>query len=594
MQPAALLENLRQRRYLLPVLLLLCGFFVRMLYLDALSLWEDEGFSWIVISVDDFFATLSRDVHPPLYFLTLKFWTMLTGTSEFAMRFLSVLANMVGLALLYVLARELLRHRRVSAWMPLLAMGMFILSDLETSIAQDARSYTLLGIWILLAALAYLRWTRTASRRWAALWTISTALILYTHYVASFTVVAFGIHALLYLRGRQRLQAVGLMLLAGLLFSPWLLVLPQQVGKFAGDVVKGYPSNLTTLLYLHHFWLGGQWALLLGLLLVGVGVSVPRRWLPDRSAVLLLFWIVIPLALAFVANLYLPVLTENRLSQITPAVVLLIAFGLAQFPGSVRVFLVAVITFYGVTTLEVYRAKPPWESFATAIDQLAQQGDAVVLDFTGGDYPIQYYLDRDLDPQIPVASMWQWRTFQPASYESGMLEFMDTHATIWLARWSSDEEAFAKLNFTGHQQTYQRALGGGNFDWYLYRFDRLPQSEALARFANGMTLQSAAVHASLVDLLWTAEAPLSASYTISVKWLDAAGQVVAQVDAPPDPATNTWNPASVLYTPYRVDALPAGQYTVMLQVYEWFPEGITLQLTADGADHLIIGSTQVP
>jgi hypothetical protein len=313
-----------------------------------------------------------------------------------------------------------------------------------------------------------------------------------------------------------------------------------------------------------------------------------RRWLPDRIALLLILWIVIPLALAFVANLYLPVLTENRLSQITPAVVLLIALGLAQFPGIVRVFLVAVIALHGVFTLEVYRAKPPWESFATAIDQLAQQGDAVVLDFTGGDYPIQYYLDRDLDPQIPVASMWQWRTFQPATYESGILEFMVSADTVWLARWSSDEEAFAKLTFTGHQQTYQRALGGGGFDWYLYRFDRITQAEPLARFANGMTLQAAEVHGSLVDMLWTVDPVPTASYTISVKWLDAAGQVVAQIDAPPESATNTWRPDNVIYTPYRVEALPAGDYTVMLQVYEWFPEGIQLQQTIDGSDQVLI------
>ncbi|MEO1164671.1 MAG: hypothetical protein AAFV98_12855 [Chloroflexota bacterium] len=47
------------------VTILLFAFFVRVLYLDAQSLWADEAYTYIATQSDTFFQTIIGDVHPP-------------------------------------------------------------------------------------------------------------------------------------------------------------------------------------------------------------------------------------------------------------------------------------------------------------------------------------------------------------------------------------------------------------------------------------------------------------------------------------------------------------------------------------------------
>ena len=44
----------------------------------------------------------ARDIHPPLYYWLLHLWIRLTGSSEFAIRSLSVFAGLVTAALVWV------------------------------------------------------------------------------------------------------------------------------------------------------------------------------------------------------------------------------------------------------------------------------------------------------------------------------------------------------------------------------------------------------------------------------------------------------------------------------------------------------------
>lgn len=588
--------------------LLWFGFLARVLHLGAQSIWGDEAFTWVVTQAPDWFGTLARDVHPPLYFALITLWTKLAGTSEFALRVPSVLASLLSMALLFLLAREVLRQRpeRTSMAVPPIAVLLFTLSDLEIMVAQDARSYTLHLIWVMLSILAYLRWLRTDSRRWLLGWIVSTTLIVYTHYIGVFTPLAVGLHALLFLRGRKRFIALGSLTVSALLVLPWGLgvVLPQQVGKFAGDVVQAYESNLETLWFLRKSWFTDQWALMLGLALVGLlGLHATKRgwslrWKPWRGTALLLLWMVVPLLLAFLLNEWLPVLYDYRISQITPPIVLLLALGLGAFPREARAFFLVVIVIYGISTVEVYRQKPPWDEFGQMTARYLAPGDAILLDFTGGDYTMDYYLERHAPPGTPIESIWQWQTFRPQSYESGILGYVDGYDTVWLARWSSSDEAFIKLSATGHEATYRDTLLHLGNEFELYRFDRLAEG-TVAHFANGMILRHAEVlpAAQRVDLWWTTQQTLNQDYTVSVKLFAPDGSLAAQQDAPPVRGTRPttgWQVGETLYDPYDFSgqALPDAPLTVQIDLYRWQPDGIETILTLEGQNAVMIGQIQ--
>ncbi len=127
--------------------ILLLAFGPRVYRLGALAIWWDESLS-VYRATRDVAAILSNtiliqqaityDTLPPLYFVLLHFLVGVAGTTEFALRFLSLAANMATLPLLYALGR-----RWFSPGVGLLAAGMGALSPFYVSYAQEARPYTL-------------------------------------------------------------------------------------------------------------------------------------------------------------------------------------------------------------------------------------------------------------------------------------------------------------------------------------------------------------------------------------------------------------------------------------------------------------------
>nr|HRL14310.1 glycosyltransferase family 39 protein [Aggregatilineales bacterium] len=95
------------RRWMWFSAILLLAAVLRIVNLDALPLWIDEGFSYLAVKSPDLLTALVRDVHPPLYFVLLKAWAGVTGVSEFALRYPSALLGVLSAALIVPLAREI-------------------------------------------------------------------------------------------------------------------------------------------------------------------------------------------------------------------------------------------------------------------------------------------------------------------------------------------------------------------------------------------------------------------------------------------------------------------------------------------------------
>ena len=93
------------------LLIVLLAFAWRVLGLDRQSLWRDE-IDAIFFSLQDLPALLSMFTEPgqngPLYFLALRIWFGLVGTSEFALRFPSVVAGVVSIPLMWQVGRLLM------------------------------------------------------------------------------------------------------------------------------------------------------------------------------------------------------------------------------------------------------------------------------------------------------------------------------------------------------------------------------------------------------------------------------------------------------------------------------------------------------
>ena len=77
--------------------------------LGGQSLWFDEGWSWHLAKMPlaEMAVTTAGDRSPPLYYALLHVWLLFAGQSEFAMRYVSAIADTATVALVMAFAKAL-------------------------------------------------------------------------------------------------------------------------------------------------------------------------------------------------------------------------------------------------------------------------------------------------------------------------------------------------------------------------------------------------------------------------------------------------------------------------------------------------------
>ena len=593
---------------------LLLAALTRILHLDSQSLWIDEGFTWFLTQTPDPLEMLIFDVHPPLYFTLFAAWVQLAGDSVLAMRFLSVMPSLISIALMAPLARELERQRGINSGglLPVLACLMLALADMENFLAQEARSYTLQTMFICASMLGFLRWGRKGGRAALALWALSLIALLYTFYLAAAIGVVQGLYALLFLRGRRRVQAIGVLILCAVALLPWLAF---TLGEQSGNLSYAYWVRLNDFVLrdIRRIWFSDQWALMMAIALMGLVVfryapgreageaRVSLRWRPLGPALLPLMWFALPLLLTLIANEIVPLYSPRRVAMITPGVALLVAFGLLNLRRPLRPILIAVILVYGISSTDYYEYKQPWQDMVEMTQPYIAPDDLVLIELGGDDYAPVYHYRRALPESNSVRGLTTWRRLEPETYESALPTLIAEHETVWLFYWSKDFSAMPWLDTLGYQRSATFTVDF-NPDVYFYRYDRIV-AEPLARYENGLILQAAEVRdAGLIELWWTRSDPFDESYTTSGFLLDEAGQLVAQFDSQPffnEQPMPTWPQEALIYDPKPLitlsgEPLPPGRYQAGVVVYRQDQAGLQRLNTEAGEDMVLLGTIVQP
>ncbi|MDM8531229.1 glycosyltransferase family 39 protein [Anaerolineales bacterium HSG25] len=265
----------------------LLGFGLRVLYLDQQSLWYDEGISWLMVQHESLAGLIrwtADDIQPPAYYLLLWFTSRLFGTSEYALRFPSVLFGTLIIPLIASLTRQIIRpQEKLGSSTSLLAALLCAISPILLYYSQEARMYSLLVFEACLSSYLLLRLLISSEKELdltgtsfvlenlsdmeSALRLISgkaerldltslgvaymlvSLLALYTHYFAVFLLIAQGFYVLMFvLMQIQRNSQEKRTLLEGLddqkylvhvglawlgivtLFAPWLTVMLARLG----------------------------------------------------------------------------------------------------------------------------------------------------------------------------------------------------------------------------------------------------------------------------------------------------------------------------------------------------------------------------
>lgn len=297
---------------------------VRLPYL-ADSIWHDEAFTIHVASLPlaEIPEELYHDNAAPLHYVLLHYWMQLWGTSEVAVRSLSLLFSILTFALLFWGMRSIAGKRTA-----FLAGLLITLAPSQVYYAQETRPYALAQFLALCSTI--LLWKllfhtpkklRFPNETWtySTLLGISNGLLLLTHYWGAFLIaVEILIVGIWLIRSgqREKIRTASFFLLSllitALLFAPWLSTFLHQL---SGDPLAWLEEKNPYILVfrsLKHFTFDEKGLVFWGIIIATWLISVSKR----TSHYFFLALGILPLIIAQTASLYSPLYMVNRYDTI--------------------------------------------------------------------------------------------------------------------------------------------------------------------------------------------------------------------------------------------------------------------------------------
>jgi len=615
--------NLRHlsRLYLLSGLILLVAFGLRVYRLDAQSLWYDEGYSLHLARMPLAESTqwTARDLVPPLYYYMLHYWTLATGTSEFAARMFSVCAGILALPLGYCIGKRL--FGRLAG---LLIMLFYAFSPLYLWHAQDARMYMLLTSVDVVAIYALTRiltetWQVSQDlpslRSWWLAWGLALIALIYTHAVGVF-LAAGQVLILIFFAWRRENQrhiwilglAVGLALTVA--YTPWLWLVRRQYEVNAGYFPGTLPPLTVLSTALKTFATGDTFAepaasylaaVMLSLLVIAILALAAHRETQTKlalsmpvSSLFLLLLLLLPLLMMAAAFYRVPKFAPRYTVAASPTFFILLAGGMAiwlrshrgaRLVAAVELMTVLVIFVLGVWLIctDSCLAKEDFRGAAHFVQHNIASDETVLL-LSGHFFPVwAYYYPGSWTPLPDIPILDLNRTLNYSIADTLNQALANKHGA-WVIRWQDqviDPNGFVAmlLDQAGRQEPISVAFEGVKVSHY--RWDASPHFSAQPDIAQPVNVRCGSIellgYTQITDTIktfWQVNAKTNQDYRVALRLLDAQGNQWGSWDQRPTTflyPTSYWKPGEVLFGQYPIPAMPGtppGRYWLNWSVYD--------------------------
>jgi mannosyltransferase len=419
--------------------------------LDAASLWNDEAATWAISGhgLSDLLRELGSsggDRAAALYYVVVHFWSQAFGTSEIALRSLSVVAGAATIAPLYAVGRRLIGRAAAAVGTALFAASPFFL--LHT---REARTYALSTLLVVVATWAFVVAVQSGRRRSWFVYTLVASLAVYTHWFAAL-VVAAHYASLGWPRAdpSTRRAASRSLFVFAILISPIIVaallgndesiawIAPLSLGEvdaFVGNFV-GTTSRFDQVVVLV--------LLALGVLTVIQRITRSRTTGRTTLGMLVVLWCLLPVVATIAVSTVKPVLVARYLIVALPAFALLVGAGVTRITRARIVPTVAAFAALVLLGSGGYAALwgdahgEDWRSVARTVDAAIEPGDAVIVFPASAVFVLGYYartqprLAQHPGPQWPPVS---WNA--PFSRGTPNASVLDTIArapsrVVWL------------------------------------------------------------------------------------------------------------------------------------------------------------------
>lgn len=350
------------------------------LYLTQ-SVWRDEAFSVLMALRPVSFIITHVSFEPPLYYLLLHFWIKIFGTSEIALRSLSLVAFAAATGVVIVWAEKLFRKHWLSWWLPV----FFFFNPMLLYYGMEGRTY---GWYILFTVLSLFAYTE---RRWVLL-AAATVLGFYTH--SYFLIVPFieVFHYILTTRIHWKKDPmVRVMAISTASIAPWFVVLAREANIFQKLWYFPVDMNLVTSVLGNLFlgYEGTPWYMwiftkILSLPILLFVVLALRSNKTQQRARVFATQIFLPLIIVIGISFMKPLYVNRYVIPVSIAEVFIIALGIRAIQNTTIQKIAGVLWLLFILGFNIWypdkHAKVDIRSTLTQINMLKSPTDVVMAD----------------------------------------------------------------------------------------------------------------------------------------------------------------------------------------------------------------------
>ena len=384
-------------------LVTLLAAFLRIHALTAKSFWLDEGLSLEIARLplpQLIHALWFGDANMSLYLLLLRSWLRF-GSSEGFIRGLSVLFSVATVPPTFFLGARLF-GRRVG----LLAALLLAINAYHIRYAQEARSYAMAVFFVVVATWILARNLQNPATAHWGMYAVVCALATYSHFLSALLVPAHTISLLSLRRDEIPYRNFLFSLLAfGAMISPIAIYVALQAGMSPISWVPALQPDSLLILGVDFSGVYGRTLLILDVLALGsaaLGAARGRRGGAEAidawGYTLLFSWLVAPVVMVVTVSLVKPIFVPRYLSFCLPAMLLLVAVGIARLRPAVLCWglfvAISVCSIFGVVRyyqVDFEMTRQDWRAVTSYVLDRAQPGDSIFFYRSGGEAPFTYY-----------------------------------------------------------------------------------------------------------------------------------------------------------------------------------------------------------
>ncbi|HHT9125246.1 MAG TPA: glycosyltransferase family 39 protein [Candidatus Brocadiia bacterium] len=423
-------------------LIIFIAAFLRLYYLSTSSFSSDDMMSIEFIERNDSIIKQTTNYgQPPFYFFILHYWTLLAGTSEFALRLPTAIFGILSVFVLFKLASLIFDNKTALIGALLLAVNP---EHLFPSFAL--KQYTLTALLALVSVYLLLRALKECHTTLWIAFSISNIALLCTHYSAIIVVLTeLSYIAIVYRKYKYTLQifsatAVICLMVAALFFlqKEYVQAAPEYFQRIAKPTLETFLNVLSSfiagfyikipergIIFADAICFKSQGSYIDALpmpakisifaffsifLLLGIFKCFWRQTTSDEPRVtsdgckpLIFIWATIPILSAYAISFLLwPIFGPTKYHLFwSCSILLLIARGFAA-TGKLRfiypiLFIAVCIHLFPILTKESNPRMLNWKGVADYLRENVSDGETV--HFLSGNYgslPLRYYYKEDV------------------------------------------------------------------------------------------------------------------------------------------------------------------------------------------------------